>query len=70
LVKKATLAFTPTADDVDQVGALFEADGDVDVLTGGTGADWFILGTGDRITDLAWALRCCGGTTGDQVTYL
>jgi hypothetical protein len=69
LVKKATLAFTPTADDVDQVGA-FEADGGVDVLTGGTGTDWFILGTGDRITDLARALRCCGGTTGDQLNYL
>lgn len=38
------------ADDLDPGEVL--NDGDRDVLTGGAGADWFIVGSGDRITDL------------------
>jgi hypothetical protein len=39
-------------------GVLVLDDGAVDVLTGGSGADWFIKGSNDIITDLA---------TGEQV---
>jgi hypothetical protein len=39
------------------------------VLTGGNGADWFILGTADRITDLSRAMGNAPNS-GDQVTYV
>jgi Ca2+-binding RTX toxin-like protein len=58
-----------TAGDAQAADAVFDADGDADVLTGGNGADWFILCTADRITDLS---RAAGNApnTGDQVTYV
>jgi hypothetical protein len=49
--------------------ALFESNGDTDVLTGGSGADWFIVGMGDRISDLAQSTRGAHDG-GDQITYI
>jgi Ca2+-binding RTX toxin-like protein len=40
-------------------------DGNVDVLTGSSGCDWFILGNNDVITDLASSIR-----HGDLITYV
>jgi Ca2+-binding RTX toxin-like protein len=58
-----------TAGDALAADALFDSDGDADVLAGGSGADWFILGTADQITDLS---RAAGNApnSGDLVTYV
>jgi Ca2+-binding RTX toxin-like protein len=42
------------------------SDDDFDVLTGASGADWYILNLGDRITDLAKTLA----KDGDVITYV
>ena len=67
---------TVTSGEAAAVDAVFQQDGVVDMLTGSAEADWFIIGTGDRITDLAarlWADLLPGGTTQygeDWITFL
>jgi len=39
------------------VDGVFAQDGAADVLTGGAGADWFLISLGDRITDLPAKLK-------------
>ena len=41
-------------------------DENYDQLTGASGADWFIISAGDKITDLAKAIR----KDGDVITYV
>ena len=55
---------------------LVEGDGSYDVLTGSSGADWFIISVGDRITDMPGKLKALinAGVSGqyrsDYVTFV
>ena len=54
-----------TADEAEAADEIF-SDDEFDKLTGSSGADWFIISSGDIITDLAKTLA----KDGDVITYV
>ena len=65
-----------TSEETDATDEIVEGDDSRDVLTGSSGADWFIISVGDRITDMSGKLKKLisagvGGEYGDNyVTFV